>query len=255
MPDYVLQSVDNALRIIETLTESGPELGVSELSRQLGLGRSTVHRLLATLEARGFVSQNPATTKYKLGIKLVNVSAVILRQMNIITEAKPYLKELSATTGEAAHLGLLNRDEIVFVDKVHGSNPAKMTSVVGLSKPAHITSIGKVLLANTTADRIDHYLQRINLQPYTPHSIIDKAKLKEELERIRATGHGEDQQESEEGLVCFAAPIRNIHGEAIAAISVSGAASCMNERKPELIACVKKTAEELSLACGWLKQS
>lgn len=250
MAQSFLQSVDNALHILESFSEDGPELGVSEIGKRLGLGKSTVHRLLMTLERRGFVEQNPATSKYRLGIKIVHLGAGVLRQMNIIKECRPYIEELSRITGESSHLAFYSGGEITFVDKVTGSNPAKMGSTIGLKLPSYCTATGKVLLAHLPEAEKEDHLARFNLQRFTPNTIDNIEDLRLELLQIRSRGYAEDQQESEEGLVCFAAPVRNITGEVVAAISVSGAASRMNDGKEEFIALVKDTADMISKACG-----
>lgn len=247
----VLQSVDNALRIMEAMSESEYELGIAELSRNLGLGRSTVHRLITTLESRGFVTQNPVTAKYKLGIKIVTIGGTILQKIDIIKEARPYLEKLSRATGESSHLALLSGDEIIFVDKVLGSNPAKMASVIGLRRPAYATATGKMLLAHLPEGQLKKWLNSVSIHRCTPFTLSNTDELSEQLEKIKGLGYSEDLQEMEEGLICFGAPIRNVSGEVFAAVSVSGAASRMMQSKQDLIVQVTKTAELISEACGW----
>lgn len=251
MSEVILQSVENALNLMEVLAEEDSELGVSELSRKLGLGKSTTHRLLMTLESRGFIEQNQTTGKYKLGIKIMQISASVMRQFNIIKICKPYLQDLSHLTGEAAHLCLYSNGEIIFVDKINGKNSSKMQSIIGATKPAYTTAAGKALLAELPPLKIEEYLRKTIFKAYTPYTIIEKEKIKEELTIIRKQGYSEDRQECEEGLVCYAAPIKNHFDEVIAAISVSGAASRMNERKEDLIAQVTGSAAKISEACGF----
>lgn len=251
MTQSFLRSVDNALRILEFFSENGSELGVSEIGKRLGLGKSTVYRLLTTLEKRGFVEQNLAKGKYRLGMKIVHMGAGILQQLNIIKESRPYIEELSRRTGESVHLALYSRGEITFVDKVTGSNPAKMGSLVGLRKPAYCTATGKVLLAHLPESELQEYLAAVVLEKYTPNTIENVEELRRQLMQIRSLGYAEDQQESEEGLVCFAAPIRNAAGKVVAAVSVSGAASRLNAGKQKLIVMVKETAEMISRASGF----
>ncbi|MBP2656687.1 MAG: iclR [Firmicutes bacterium] len=251
MSEKVLQSVDNALRILELFSQNVQELGVYDISRALDLGRSTVHRLLTTLENRGFVEQNPDNAKYKLGIKIVNIGGTMLSRLNIIKECHPFLAAISRETGESGHLSLYSRGTITFVDKVQGNNPASMTSVIGMKRPAYVTGTGKSLLAFLPEAELERYLQTVQFEKYTPATITDSNELRQCLETIRKQGYGEDQQESEEGLVCFAAPVRDRTGRPVAAISVSGAASRMNSRKEELIKKIRDAAEKASRACGW----
>jgi len=251
MSNPTLQSVDNALKILEIFANEGAEFGVSELSRKLELGKSTIHRLLSTLEGRGFVVRNPITSKFKLGIKVANMGSMVLRQVSITREARPYMEELSKATGESTHLALYAQGDITFVDKVIGSSPAKMSSIIGMNKPAYCTGTGKMLLSCLPEQRLKEYLRNVKLQRLTPYTIIDIGELEKVLQTIKNQGYAEDQQESEEGLVCYAAPIRNGLGEVIAATSISGPASRMNEKKEPLVASIKNTAEDISKACGW----
>jgi IclR family KDG regulon transcriptional repressor len=251
MSEKVLQSVDNALRILELFSRNVQELGVADISRALDLGRSTAHRLLTTLENRGFVEQNPYNAKYKLGIKIVNIGGIMLSRLNIIQECHPFLVEISKETGESSHLCLYSQGTITFVDKVQGNNPASMDSVIGLKRPAYVTGTGKSLLAFLPEAELELYLKNVQFEKYTPATITECDELKQCLETIRKQGYSEDQQESEEGLVCFAAPVRDRTGKVVAAISVSGAVSRMNSRKEELVKKIIDAAEKASRACGW----
>lgn len=251
MPEKFLQSVDNALKILELFSGNIQELGVSDVSRALGLGRSTAHRLLTTLENRGFVEQSPTTGKYKLGMKIVNIGAGILGRLNIIKECHPCLEDVSNETGESSHLALYNQGQITFVDKVPGRNPAIMASMIGLQRPAYPTGTGKALLAFLPEDELEKYLRNCQLQKLTFATITNRNELRQRLEQIREQGYSEDQQEMEEGLVCFAAPVRDRTGRVVAAMSVSGAASRMNMRKEELVKKIKEAAEQASRNCGW----
>ena len=251
MSEKFLQSVDNALKILELFSGNIQELGVSDVGRSLGLGRSTAHRLLTTLENRRFVEQNPATGKYKLGMKIVNIGAGILGRLNIIKECHPCLEEVSNDTGESAHLALYNQGEITFVDKVPGRNPAIMASMIGLQRPAYTTGTGKALLAFLPEPDLEKYVRTCQLNKFTTATINDRYELKKQLDQIREQGYSEDQQEMEEGLVCFAAPIRDRTGRVVAAMSVSGAASRMNMRREELVKKIKEAAEKASRNCGW----
>lgn len=251
MPEKFLQSVDNALQILELFAGNVGELGVTDVSRALGLGRSTAHRLLSTLESRAFVEQNPITGKYKLGMKIVNIGASMLGRLNIIKECHQCLETLSSETGETTHLALYSRGgEITFVDQVR-RNPAIMSSIIGSKMPAYATGTGKILLAFLSDAEVEKYLKNVHLQQFTSSTILDRDELGKKLEQIREQGYSEDQQESEEGLVCFAAPVRDRTGRVVAAISVSGAASRMSVRKEELVNKVKEAAERASRNCGW----
>lgn len=247
----ILQSVDNALRILEIFAGERGELGVSELSRKLQLGKSTTYRLLVTLERRNFVVRNTDNGKYKLGIKIANIGSTVLQRISLISEAKLHMEELSNATGESTHLALYNQGDITFVHKVSGRNPAIMKSIVGINKPAYCTATGKMLLSWLPMEKLEEYLQNAKLEQITPYTIVDVGELADELSIIRKQGYSEDRQESEEGLVCYAAPIRNGSGEVIASVSISGPFSRMTEKKEQLVDSIKNTAENISKSCGW----
>ena len=254
MAQQILHSVENALNVLEIMAVTEAEQGVTEISKHLGISTSSAHRLLITLEAKGFVVQNAHTGKYKPGMKMVTMGANILNNTNIIMECRPYLQELNQQTGETSILTLYSHGEVTCVDKMTGSNPATITSQIGLKRPAYATATGKLFLAFLPPEQLEKYLQEVDLLPLTPFTIVDKNELRLGLAEIRRTGVAEDQQEAQEGLVCFAAPVRNGYDDAVAAMAVSGPLSRFNSRKEELIQHLQRTTEEVSLACGWQKR-
>lgn len=251
MSQPLLQSVDNALRILELFDGPVRELSLTEIAKHLGLGKSTVHRLLSTLEAREFIEQNPESARYRLGVKLVHIGANKLSNINVIDECHPLLEELSAITGESAHLTFYSNGRTTFVDKVKGANPAVMASMIGYSSPAYASASGKIFLAFMPKEELEHLLRHIEFQPRTPYTITNRVDLMEELEKVRYNRYSEDQQEGDEGLVCFAAPVWGYENKLLASISVSGAASRMNNRRDILVGEITAIAEKASKRCGW----
>lgn len=250
---YILQSVENALKIIDILSERG-EMGISEISRELGIGKSTAFRLIATLKSRGFVTQSTSNEKYSLSTKFIHIGSAILGKNDLISIARPYLLKLSEKYGEASHLVVLNGSDIVFIDKVNSRNiSVQMHSTIGARMPAYCTGTGKLLLAYCYKDNINEYLKNVTLNKFTTKTIVDKEELKKELEKIRANGFSQDDEEKEEGLYCLAAPIKNSRGKVVAAVSISGPSTRMKERKQELIDSIKETGEHISSDIGWLE--
>ncbi|MDR3561528.1 MAG: IclR family transcriptional regulator [Negativicutes bacterium] len=251
MAQQILQSVENSLTVLEIMAATETELGVTDISKHLGISTSSAHRLLITLETKGFVVQNPNTGKYKPGMKIVTMGASILSNTNVIRECRPYLQELSQQTGETSILTLYSQGEVTCVDKITGSNPVNITALIGLKRPAYATATGKLLLAFLPPQQLNKYLQGVDLRPLTPFTIVEKEKLILCLNEIRKTGFAEDQQEAQEGLVCLAAPVRNGYGDVVAAMAVSGPLSRFNSRKEELIDHLRQMTEKVSSACGW----
>ncbi|MCC8189068.1 MAG: IclR family transcriptional regulator [Planctomycetes bacterium] len=253
MAQPLLQSVDNALRIIELFDGSVKELGLTDISRSLNLGKSTVHRLLTTMEGRGFIEQNPDNGRYRLGIRPVHIGAGKLGSLNVIDECHPVLERLSAVTGETSHLSFYANGLATFVDTVNGANPTIISSLIGFNKPAHASASGKLFLAHTP-DSLEEIVRFLDLPPQTPFTITSRHDLIADLDKIRRQGYAEDQQEGNEGLVGFAAPVWGPNRKLVAAISVSGPTSRMNARKEMLCREVMAAAQRASARCGWKEE-
>ncbi len=250
---YILQSVDNALTIIELMARA-EEMTVPEISRQLNLGKSTVFRLLATLERHKFVEKDEKA-KYRLGIKFAHFGSVVLERQDLIKISVPYMSELRDRFNETTHLAILDDDyNIIFVVKEKSNSSIQMTSSVGKKMPAYCTATGKTILAHLAPEEIDSYIQAVNFKRLTCNTITDPSEFKKELETIKSQGFGEDLEESEVGLTCFAAPVRDIKGDVVAAVSISGPSSRMQSNRSELIDSVKTTAKNISRAFGWQKK-
>lgn len=220
--DYTLSSVRNALRLLCCFSPAEPELGVSELARRLGVGKSTVHRLLGTLKEEGFVEQNATTGRYGLGLRLLDLGAQAGARLDLHESASPYLDDLRNRTGETVHIAVLNGHEVVYVERRESPRTLRLFSQIGRRNGAHCTSTGKVLLAHLAPDALDRLLEGRVLEARTAHTITDHARLREELGKIRNRGYGTNMNESELGIASIAAPIRDSHGDVVAAISVAG---------------------------------
>ena len=244
---YILQSVANALDILDLLT-SHEELSVPEISRMTGLGKSSVFRLLATLTDRRFVRKTEAAG-YRLDIKLAAMGNVVLGRMEIIRYAHPHLLELTRVAGETSHMVIWDRGTSVrFVDKVLSTSTIHTDSSIGFCRSAHLLACGKVLLAYQSEEFQQAYMRMADFSPMTQNTIVTEAQLYAELEKIRDYGYGCDLEESEEGLTCFAAPVCDLTGAVVAAISISGPSQRMVANKEKNIALIRQTAKDISNA-------
>ncbi len=219
-PD-VVQSVDRAFDILEALMDG--EIGLTDLSKKVNLNKSTVHRLLNTLIFRGYVSQNPTNNKYKLTLKFLEVGNKILNTVDIIGIARPYIKRLSEKTNEVVHLVSIERDEIVYIDKIESNNTIRMHSFIGKRIPIYCTAVGKVYMScldsnefSSLWDTFEHKIVKL-----TNNTIISKNDMLDELNIIRTNGFAIDNEENEEGVICVAAPIFNYDKSFKYAISIS----------------------------------
>jgi IclR family KDG regulon transcriptional repressor len=220
--DYTLNSVRNALRLLCAFTPSEPELGVSELARRLGIGKSTVHRLLGTLKDEGFVEQNTVTGRYALGLRLLDLGAQAAGRLDLHESASPYVEDLRNRTGETVQIAVLDNHEVVYVERRESPRRLRLFGQIGRRNAAHCTSTGKLLLAFLSPSELDQRLGDRPLEAKTPYTITDPAALRQEFAKIRGRGYSTNVNESEIGIASIAAPIRDATGAVIAAISVAG---------------------------------
>ncbi|WP_130291252.1 IclR family transcriptional regulator [Pseudonocardia sediminis] len=219
MTDAPLSTVRNAARVLKAFLTREESIGVSEMARRLGLGKSAVHRLLTTLAAEGLVEQDPRTGGYRLGIVMFELGEAVKVHLDLHAAAAPVLAQLREQTGESAQVGVLDGDEVVYVDRLESAHSLRLFTETGRRVPAHCTSSGKVLLAHLDAPALAAYLRR-PLARFTPHSVTDPDVLAAELARVRGDGWAEAVNEREIGVASVAAPVRDARGDVVAALSV-----------------------------------
>jgi len=226
-PNNLVQTIERASSILDILGQSPQGISIRELSTKIKLPKGTTHRLLSSLSYFGYVRQDLKTRNYLLGLKLVELGQLLLGQLDLRKEAEPFLRDLAERTKETVHLVFLDRNEIVYIDKVEteqNSSGLKMASRVGLRNPAHSSAVGKVLLAHFPEEELKNFIKEKGLAERTENTIIDPTQLKDHLKSVRAQGYAIDDEENEKGIRCVAAPIYNEVGKTVAAISISGPA-------------------------------
>lgn len=250
-----VQSLDRAIILLEELSLHREGCGVTYLANLTGLHKSTVHRILNSLMAKGYIEKDGETDKYSLGIKILYLSSAILDRMDVRKIARPLLEELCRNTGEVIHLSVLGNGEAVYIDKVENPNKnIRMNSQIGKSCPLHCSGVGKILLAWKSIEDIEAILGEYGLGVYTKNTITDIELIKKHLVKVKEKGYAVDEIEHEEGIRCVAAPIFDIKGEVVAAISISGTIMHVTkERMPQLTTDVIKTASEISFRLGYKK--
>jgi DNA-binding IclR family transcriptional regulator len=247
---YLLVSVDHALALLETFSREAPDMGVTELSARLRLAKSTISRLLATPAARGYVRRNPATGKYRLGLKPFEIGAVAASQLNVREAALPFLERLRDATRETVHLGVRDATEVVYVEKIESPQTIRMYSRIGRRAPLHCTALGKALLAFLPPDEGRRILGR-GLRRYTGNTLTSTRAVVAALAEIREQGYALDREEFEEGLRCVAAPIRDYTGTVVASAGIAGPAVRITEaRLPEFIKAVTGATQAISAQLG-----
>jgi len=173
----IIQAVDRALRILDLFDEHRTELKITEISRRTGLHKSTVHSLLKTLQAHGYIDQNADSGKYRLGLKLVERGNLVLHSLDVRTVARGHLLDLSRKTGLTVHLVILDGKEGVYIDKVEGTSGIVMYSRIGRRVPIHSSAVGKVLVAFQSEEVIRNILDGYEFVPHTPNTITDERTL------------------------------------------------------------------------------
>ena len=245
-----MESADRVLRLLETFGPAERDLTLSEIADRMQLPRSSVHRLLATLSARGYVERDPQNHRYSLGVRLFEVGSNVIHGRGLHAAAHPVLEKLTMTTGETSHLAVSSGTEAVYVYKLDGPSAIQMPSRVGGRAPGHATSIGKVLLAWGDADGRRQILSR-PLKPYTRHTIVDGKKLSAEFDTVRSRGYATDLEEFEDGLRCVAAPVFDMADRVIAAVGIAAPAKRLNrDAMPRVIEAVTNAGDTISRRLG-----
>ena len=219
----------NSLRLLKVFSDEDSEIGISALAQRLGLAKSTVHRLASTLIGADMLEQNPDSGRYRLGLALLELGALVRRKMDVSNEAKPYLRMLRETTGETVHLAILDHASVFYVTKLESKQAIRMSSEVGARAPAHCTADGKALLAFQPDAFVDEVIG-FGLQGRTQNTITNAKALRRDLAAVRARGYAIDDEESEIGLRSVAAPIRTQSQTVIASLSIAGPAHRVSRR-------------------------
>lgn len=248
---YTSPAVETALSILETLG-SAQEMGVTELARKLGMGKSSVYRLLAALAGKGYVEKNPQTERYRLSYKLFVIGSAAADRYGLRDLAGPVMERLSADTGETVNLGVLERDRVVNIHKVDGPTFLRMHLNVSGGVPAHATALGKVLLAGLRPEDLDRLLKTSRLTRLTPKTLTSRRALQEALRQVADRGLAIDDEECSLGLRCVAAPVRDRRGAVVAAVSISGPTQRLpSEMLRRLAAAVMAAGQEISRRLGY----
>ena len=248
------QSLIRALTLLERLSENPAGVNLTDLSYQLGIPTATVHRLLSTFEELGYVEQDSAKGLWFVGLKTFTVGNAFLSRRDFVSSARPHMRALVDQCGETVNLGVIDDGEVVFISQVESREVMRMIVRLGSRSPVHASGVGKALLAHLSEQQLAQILQHRGLAHYTERTIVNPARLREELERVRQLGYALDDEEHAIGLRCVAAPIFDENAQALAAISLSGPKARMTDaRLDELGVAIRHTADEITQALGGRK--
>ena len=243
-----VQSVDRALDLLEALVAAEGEITITALATRTSLHVSTVHRLLTTLLRRGYVRQNPDTSRYYAGAKLATLAEGRSRYNELRLRARPILRALTEQTRETTNLDILDDVTAVYIETVPSPQVVRLFTSVGNRVPLHATGAGKALLAWLPAERRDALIDRLELRSHTPRTLVDRVSLQRALAEIRQRGYAIDDEEYDDGVRCVAVAVGPM-GAPLAAISISAPASRLTrQRCVELAPLLRRAATELAEA-------
>lgn len=245
-------SVDRMLSILELVSKQQNGISLSMISKELGIPKTTVLRLLERLTARGYVEYEEHSEKYFIGMETILLSMTALSSIDIVEVSIPYLKELSSSTKETTFLGVYNNGDIVYLYKSEGTRSMIMNSQLGSRRPVHCTGLGKAILSGFSIEQAVNILTEKGMPRMTKNTIVSVDEYLKELNQVRINGYSMDNEELEEGLGCYAAPIYNYTGKVIGSICVSGPIDRIKENKEPLVTQLKEAANYISRRMGFV---
>jgi DNA-binding IclR family transcriptional regulator len=239
------------LSVLDQFSGGKGELGVNELARLVGMHKSTVSRLCATLENAGYLERDGSTGRFRLGARIFQLAGATTSTTDVRLVARPVMVELVDSSSETATLGAREGNDIVTIDVVDGLNHMRMATRVGMRTQLHASAVAKAILAWMPESEVDELLSDWPMEALTPNTITDAAALKSRLAEVRERGFAFDEEELEIGLRCVAAPIRDPAGRVVAGVSISGPRHRMTEEAlTRFGALVRDAAEKISARLG-----
>jgi len=226
--NYVIQSVSHALDVLEQFNGNVDEIGVTELSKRLKLHKNNVFRLLATLEARGYIEQNKITENYRLGLRCLQLGQTFIHQMGLLLQSRAVLDELSKTTKESAYVAIRKGSAIIPLDFVEPSRTVRVVSFLGTVLPAHCTAAGKVHLV-FEAEGVAAQALPERLERFTDKTILDRNVLREQMKIIGETGYALERGEFAEDVNAVAVPVRDYTRSLVGTLAVVGPAHRLDD--------------------------
>ncbi|HEX4333065.1 MAG TPA: IclR family transcriptional regulator [Usitatibacter sp.] len=248
------QTVQKALNLLEALVRSGQPRRLTELSRELGLTKPNVYRLLSTLSILGYVKKDQATTLYSPTLKLWEMGSMLVRDVDLQAVAGPRLRRLCDETRESVQLAVFDSGYVVYVDKVDSPQPLKATTSIGSRVPATVVSTGKAILAWLGPEALDRAFEHV--KRYTPITITRRKDIDRDLEETRERGYAVNRGEFRAGVCGVAAPVRDRTGNVVAAVGVWGSEkNILGARREELAHLAVAAARDISREMGFVERA
>ena len=247
-----IQVIERMMGLLNVLAESPEPVSLKQLASETGLHPSTAHRILASMTQSRFVEKHEGG-RYRLGIRLLELGHLVKTRINLREIALPFMQQLHEELGEAINLGVRRDDQLVYIERTSsGRSKVRVVYLVGDSAPLHLTSVGKLFLADDGPEATRQYAKRTSLPGKTAYSHTTLQALEKDLDWVRRHDMAHDVEEAELGLRCIAAPIRDDEGSLIAGLSVSAPTE---RHKPEWAQKVASAAASISRALGYMAAS
>jgi IclR family transcriptional regulator, KDG regulon repressor len=253
-PNNLVQTIERVSLILAMVGQNPQGMSIRDLSAGLKLPKGTVHRLLSSLSYVGYIRQDRETKIYFLGLKLMALSTQLSNQLDFRKIAEPFLRDLAEKTKQTAHMVILDRNEVVYIEKIETQQQEgglKMASRVGSRNPVHSSAVGKALLAYSPEEVVEDFLKEAGLPRRTANTITAPGAFRAHLKIVRGQGYSMDDEENEKGIRCLGAPIFDGSGRPVAAISVSGSVFQMTRKfvqdvvKKEVMAAASEISRRL----------
>lgn len=243
---HSVQSVEKALMIVELLMRHGEALSAREIALRIGINRTTGHRLLNSLMRRGWIEKVPDVAAYRVSLRHLVLSTLAYQQRDVLNAIAPTLERLAELSRETVHVGVLDGYEVVHVDKIDSPERVGMSSPIGTRAMAHLTALGKAILAASPDETVDAYID------FEHHYPFDARWLREDIQRTRSRGYSIDDEEDSPGVRCIGSAIVAGSGEPIFAISITGPSGRFTmEKAQDCAPALMAATEELSRDFGW----
>ncbi len=258
MNEEYMKSLEKIIKILDYLSDVERGAGITELSLELNLPKSTVHRILKNLSRYSVVEKEDETSRYKIGLRLFKYSNSLLRSFDLRQMVKPILKKVCNETQETTFLTVWRNNQGLCIDSISSSRSTNthLFVEIGREMPFHCTASSKILLANQSIEDIKRIINKKNFLRYTPNTITDHEKLLIHLLDIKNKDYAICDEELEEGIKAIAAPIKNINGKTVASITITGLAKRISSSNMErLIKIVTNSAQEISKKLGYKEGS
>jgi IclR family transcriptional regulator, KDG regulon repressor len=247
---YWVPMVANAIRIIEVFFGAGRDLSLQEIHAQTSVAKTSVLRILSTLEKLGYVHKVPETGRFYLGSKIARAARRVVPGTDLVRIARPELEKLRDQFDETVNLGALQNGDVVYLEILESRQSFRMVADIGCAAPLHSTSVGKCVLAFPPDGQEGTPIKQIKLSRFTRNTITSRLALAKTISRVRAQGYATDIEENELGASCIGVPILDMNFRTFAVLSVSGPSARIRKNRNQIVKALKETASAIADRLG-----